>query len=375
MGDDLTGAAPPLTAIPPDIRTLDDYRRHAPAHLPPASWAHIEDVAGDGTVRGDDRRALDRWRLLPRALAGMAGASTAVDLPGGRHAAPILLAPVAYQRIAHAEGELAVARAAAALDLGLTLSTLSSVTLEEVATAHRAAAAELGRAAPPAWFQLYLQPRREDSLALVRRADAAGYGAIVLTIDAGIKRSEFALPPGVSAANLAGMPQPRHRAAPGGAILFGTALMEGLPGWNDLAWLRAATRLPILLKGMVTGDDVDRAIDTGIDGLILSSHAGRVLDSLPSAIAMLPGVVERVGGRVPVLVDGGIRSGTDIVKALCLGARAVLIGRPIMHALAVAGFLGVAHACHLLRTELELAMAHLGCPTPADLTPERLIAP
>ena len=373
MVDDLS-AAPlrPLATITPDLQTLADYERRAPAHLPAATWAHIEETAGTGLTRRDNRAAFDRWRLLPRALANLSGGSTAVDLPGGRHAAPILLAPLAYQRIVHPEGELAAIGAATALDIGVALSTLSSVTLEAVAESRRETAAQLDKAAAPLWFQLYLQPRREDSLALVRRAEQAGYQAIVLTIDAGVKRSGFVLPPGVDAVNLAGQPRPRHVAAPGGRILFGTPLADAVPRWEDLAWLRAATTLPVLVKGTMIGSDADRMIGEGVDGLILSNHGGRVLDSLPASLDLLPLLVETVAGRVPVLLDGGVRTGTDIVKALCLGARGVLIGRPVLNALAVAGMPGVAHVCHLLRAELEAAMAQLGCPTVGDLTLDRL---
>jgi len=364
---------PPLAAIPPDLLTLADYAARAEAHLPAASWRHIEEGAGAERTLRDNRAAFDRWHLLPRALADLRGGNTAIDLLGRRHAAPILLAPLAYQRIAHPDGERAIAQAAAALETGMMVSSLSSVTLEDIIDAQRDAAQQLGAACPPAFFQLYLQPQREASLALVRRAEAAGYQAIVLTIDAAIKRSSFVLPDGVGAANLIGMPRPRHDSVAGGAILFGTPLANAAPRWEDLTWLRAATGLPILLKGMVLGEDLERVIDVGIDGLILSNHGGRVLDGLPSALDMLPGVAATVAGRIPILVDGGVRTGTDIVTAIALGARAVLIGRPQMHALAVAGMTGVAHMIHILRTELEMAMAQLGYPTIASLTPSALM--
>jgi 4-hydroxymandelate oxidase len=305
-------------------------------------------------------------------MADLRGGGTATELFGRTHAAPLMLAPIAYQRLAHPDGELASVRAATALDTGTIVSTLSSVPLEEIAGAARAFAHELGKPAAPLWFQLYLQPDREHSLALVRRAEAACYEAIVLTIDAAIKLSGMTLPPGVGAANLSGMALPRQTATPGGRILFGTPLADTAPRWEDLAWLREATALPILVKGMVLGEDAARAVDLGADGLIVSNHGGRVLDGLPSVLDVIEEVAQATGGCVPLLADGGFRSGTDVVKALALGASSVLIGRPQMHALAVAGMPGVAHAIHLLRTELEAAMAQLGCATLADITRERL---
>lgn len=365
---------PPLVQIPPDLRSLADYERRAPAHLTAEAWQHIQEGSGTGQTLRANLEALARRGFRPRTMADLRGGGTATDLFGRSHAAPLMLAPVAYQRLAHPDGEHATIRAATALDTGTIVSTLSSVTLEEIAESAHAFAREMGKRPAPLWFQLYLQPEREHSLALLRRAEAAGYEAIVLTVDAAIKLSGMVLPAGVRAANLAGMPQPRQTATPGGNILFGTPLTDGAPCWDDLAWLRAATSLPVLVKGMVLGEDALRAVDMGADGLILSNHGGRVLDGLPSALDMIEEVIEAIGGRVPVLVDGGFRSGTDVVKALALGARSVLIGRPQLHALAVAGMPGVAHAIHLLRTELEAAMAQLGCAKVADITRERLIA-
>lgn len=331
-------------------------------------WAHIQEGAG---LCGD-RAALDAVRLVPRALASMKDGGTAIELFGVRHASPIIAAPLAFARIAHPDGERAIAQAAAAMEIGIALSTLSSVTLEEVASARRAAATQLGTAPAPLWFQLYLQPQRDDSLALVRRAEDAGYGAIVLTIDAGVKRSGFTLPPGVTAANLAGAAPARQTAAAGGHILFGTPLLDAVPTWDDVAWLRGATSLPVIVKGMVVGEDLDRLVGEGVDALALSTHGGRVLDALPSAFEVLPMVRERLGNRLPLLVDGGVGGGVDVVRALCMGASAVLVGRPLLHALAVAGLPGVAHALHLLRAETEAAMAQIGCASIADLTPARL---
>lgn len=373
VGDVSETPLPPLTEIPADLRSLADYERRAASHLTPEAWSHIQEGAGREITLRENRAAFDRIGLLPRAMADLSG-STRIELLGRSHAAPILLAPIAYQRLAHPDGELAAVRAATALDTGMVASTLASARIEDIAAAAQALAAELGRPRAPLWFQLYLQPEREHSLALVRRAEEAGYEAIVLTIDAALKPAGLTLPPGIEAVNLAGMPRPRQTSVPGGAILLGTPLADAAPGWADLAWLRSVTTLPILVKGLVLGDDARRTVDEGADGLIVSNHGGRVLDGLPSAVELIQSVAEATQGRVPLLLDGGVRQGTDVVKALALGASAVLVGRPQLHALVVAGMPGVAHMIHLLRTELEAAMAQMGCPSVDMLTPERLVA-
>ena len=353
---------PPLTAIPADITCLADYERHAAGHLPEASRHHVDSGTGEGLTLHDNRAAFGRIRLAPRALADLRQGSTRTLLLGQWHESPILLAPVAFHRLAHSGGECETARAAAALQVGMAVSTLSSQPLEDIAAASRAASAELHRAPAPLWFQLYFQRDREHSLALVRRAQAAGYQAVVVTVDASVKRSGFPLPQGVEAVNVRGYRSFEQRSGGlGGPILIGTPLIEGAPTWDDIAWLRANCPLPLIVKGVVSPRDALRAIELGADALVVSNHGGRVLDGLPAAIDVLPRVAAAVAGRVPLLLDGGVRTGTDIVKSLALGASAVMIGRPQVHALAVAGLLGVAHALHLLRGELELAMAQLGC--------------
>jgi 4-hydroxymandelate oxidase len=364
---------PPHAGVPAGLTTLAHYEHAAQRHLSPEAWSHIQEGSGAERSLAENRAAFARWGFLPRAMADLRGGHTTLSLLGREHASPLLLAPLAYQQLAHSEGELAVVRAATALDTGMIVSTLSSVTLEAVVDAARDAARQLGKPVPPLWFQLYLQPEREHSLALVRRAEAAGYEAIVLTVDAAIKSSGITLPPGVDAANLAGMPRGRQTATPGGRILLGTPLTDASPRWDDLAWLREATKVPILVKGMLLGEDARQAVELGADALIVSNHGGRVLDGLPSALDVLASVGEATAGKVPLLLDGGVRTGSDVVKALALGASAVLIGRPQLHALAVAGMAGVAHAIHLLRTETEAVMAQLGCRDLAAIDQSRLI--
>lgn len=365
---------PPLSAITPDIQSLADYARRAPRHMPAATWQHIESGAGSGVSLIENRAQFDRYQLVPRMLRDMRGANTAIELFGHLHAAPLLLAPIAYHRLAHPEGELATVRAATALGTSMIVSTLSSYPLEDIAQAAHEASAALGQtAAPPLWFQLYLQPDPDHTAQLVRRAEAAGYRVLVVTVDAAVKHSAFALPPDVDAANLRDMPRITQNAVPGdGHILSGSALLNAAPTWDDIRWLRSITRLPLVIKGLLAPDDARMARELGADGIVISNHGGRVLDGLASPLAMLPAMVDAVGADLPILFDSGIRTGTDAVKALALGAKAVLLGRPQLHALAVAGVVGSAHMLHLLRAELELAMAHIGCATPADITSDRI---
>lgn len=356
------------TQIPADIRCAADYERHAIHHIEAQAWQHIQSGADQNLTLSHNRAALDALRLVPQPVADLRHAHTRIELLGQTLASPLLLAPVAYQRLVHPEGELATVRAAMALQTGMVVSTLSSFTLEEIAQAGQAAATEMGHSTPR-WFQLYMQPAREHSLQLIRRAEAAGYTAIVWTVDASIKRSGFALPHGVEAANLRGMPSTQHTPPLLGPILFGTPFIQQIPTWDDLRWLRAQTQLPIIVKGILSPAQAQQAVDLGADALIVSNHGGRVLDGVVSPIEVLPAIAQAVQGQVPLLLDSGVRHGTDVVKALALGASAALIGRPQLYALATAGLVGVAHLLHLLRAELELTMAQLGCATVADITP------
>ncbi|MPT47531.1 MAG: alpha-hydroxy-acid oxidizing protein [Sphingobium sp.] len=366
----LSAQQPPLTTIPSDIRTLADYERLAQNHISPDAWRHIQAGAGGETSLGANRAQFDRFHLVPRMLSDMRGATTEVHLFGLRHAAPILLAPVAYHRLARPQGEVATISAATALDITMVASTLSSISLEDIAGAARAAAAELRRPAPPPlWFQLYFQPDRAYTLDLVRRAEIAGYQVLVFTVDASVKRSDFALPADVEAANLRGMPRLSQSAnAAEGRIVFGTPLLDAAPTWDDLGWLRSVTQLPIVVKGLLSPDDAKLTMDHGADGIIVSNHGGRVMDGLIPPVDALPAMVEAVEDKIPLLLDSGVRHGTDVLKALALGARAVLVGRPQIHALAVAGIGGVAHMLQILRAELELAMAQTGCRSPDTIT-------
>lgn len=354
MGGDVT--LPPLTEIPPTVAAVSDYEALARERLSDGAWAYFAGGAGDEWTLRENHAAFDRLPLRNRVLCDLSSATTRTRLFGSDLAAPILLAPVAFQRMAHPDGELATALAAGAVDTAMVVSTQASFDLDDLA----------GQASSPLWFQLYIQPDRDFTAALVRRAERAGYRALVVTVDApatGMRwreqRAGFAFPPGIEAVNLRGMVNLPH--APREALLFGTPLAQTAPTWDAIAWLRSLTGLPIILKGISLPDDARRAIDIGADGVIVSNHGGRTLDGTAATIDLLPPIVDAVAGAVPVLMDGGIRRGTDVLRALALGASAVLVGRPYIFALAAAGAPGVAHVLRLLRAELELAMALTGC--------------
>ena len=365
---------PARHTIPPGLVTLADHEQHARTQLDDNAWAYFSGGAADEISLRANRSAWDALPLWPRVLRPLAGGHTRVPLLGRTLAHPILLAPVAFQRLAHPDGELAMAYAAAALGAGVVLSTQASVSLESVA---QAVLPDPGRG--PLWFQLYLQPDRGFTQALVQRAEAAGYEALVLTVDAptsGVRdrerRAGFRLPPGVGPVNLAGLQAPASPPlSPGQSALF-DGLLHHAPTWDDIAWLQSITRLPVLLKGVLHPADARQAVSVGAAGLIVSNHGGRTLDTAPATVTALPRVVQAVGGAVPVLVDGGIRRGTDVLKAMALGASAVLVGRPAVWGLANAGAAGVAHVLRLLRDELEVAMALTGCATLAEATPALL---
>lgn len=354
--------------LPEGLVSLADHETHAQRVLGDAVWAYFNGGAADEITLRANQHAWQNLAFLPRVLRPLAGGHTRTALLGRTLAHPILVAPMAYQRLAHPAGELATALAASALGAGLVVSTQASTQMEDIA---QLVLAEQDRG--PLWFQLYWQPDRGFTRALVQRAEAAGFEALVLTVDAPVqgardreRRAGFKLPHGISAVNLQGMnvPTPTQR-LPGQSELF-DGLLTHAPTWEDVAWLQTQTRLPILLKGITHPADAKLAQGLGVAGLIVSNHGGRTLDTMPATAALLPAIAQAVGGELPLLVDGGIRRGTDVLKAVALGATAVLVGRPVVHGLANAGASGVAHVLRLLRDELEIAMALTGCRTLAD---------
>lgn len=352
-----------MSGIPSGIVSLASHEAHANKVLDAKAQAYFNGGAADEITLHENVHAWQRIPLHPRVLQPLAGGHTQIPLLDRTLAHPILVAPIAYQRMAHPQGEMATALAAAVLGAGMVLSTQASTSLEDVA---RVVLGEAERG--PLWFQLYLQADRAFTRALVRRAEAAGYEALVLTVDAPVqgardreRRVGFRLPSGIAAVNLSGMVNPKAlQLKPGQSALFDNLLTHA-PSWDDIAWLRSITRLPVLLKGITHPADARLAVEHGAGGVIVSNHGGRTLDTLPATAELLPAVVQAVNGALPVLVDGGIRRGTDVLKAMALGASAVLVGRPVIHGLTNAGAQGVAHVLRLLRDELEIAMALCGC--------------
>ena len=375
----MTPKTPPLQrhSVPHSTASLADHEHWARQTLDANAWAYFSGGAADEITLRANRSAWDDITLQPRVLQALAGGHTQIQLLGRTLAHPILLAPIAFQKMAHPDGELASAVAAAALGAGMVLSTQSSTPLEAVAAAMLG---DSGRGA--LWFQLYLQHDRGFTRELVQRAEAAGYEALVLTVDAPTsgtrdreRRAGFRLPPGISAVNLAGLaPPPRAELRPGQSALFDD-LLRHAPTWDDVAWLQSITQLPVLLKGVLHQGDARQAAALGVAGLIVSNHGGRTLDTAPATAHALPSIANAVHGALPLLVDGGIRRGTDVLKAMALGASAVLLGRPAIYGLAHAGAAGVAHVLRLLRDELEIAMALTGCRTLAQATPALLQTP
>jgi 4-hydroxymandelate oxidase len=335
---------------------LFDYERVAPAHMSAIAWEYISGGAADELTMRWNRESYDRIRLRPRILVDVSQIDTRVTLFGREQPFPILLAPAAYHKLAHPDGEIATAKGAGAAGATFVVSTSATTSLEDVAQA----------ATQPLWFQLYVQADRDFTRELVRRAESSGYQALVVTVDSPVlgpryreTRTKFTLPPGVERANLKGWKTAAGGQRPSESTIY-TALLDPKLTWKEIEWLRSVTKLPMLLKGILNADDAMRAVELGAAGVMVSNHGGRNLDTLPATIDALPEVAARVSGRVPVLVDGGIRRGTDVLKAIALGASAVLIGRPYLYGLAVGGADGVKRVVNILRREFEMAMALTG---------------
>ena len=320
---------------------VHEYERLAEERLDAAAFGYFAGGANDEWTLRENVAAFGRWVLRPRMLVDVSQTTAATSVLGTEVSFPVLVAPMAFQGLAHPDGERATARGAAAAETIMCLSTLSTVSLEEAA-----------EAAPDGkrWFQLYWGPDRGKVRDLLGRAGEAGYRAIVVTVDLPeVGRRERDLRTGFQTpASL-------------------SDVTDNSLTWRDLEWLRAQTALPVLVKGILTAEDAVLATEAGVDGIVVSNHGGRQLDGVAASLDALPEVVEAVGDRAEVLLDGGVRRGTDVVKALALGARVVLVGRAALYGLAVDGAVGVERVLTLLREEVELALALCGCASPADV--------
>lgn len=332
----------------------------------------------ESTLR-ENRTAFARYKFLPRSLIDVSTIDTSCTLFGQRFTLPVLTAPMAMQRLCHPLGEVAMARAAANVGTAMVLSTMTTTSLEEVAATD----------CPALWFQLYVLTRRDITSEIIADAHALGYRALVITVDAprmgkreADERNKFSLPPGLSLKMLdrisAGSTSQEAQEDDGSA--FGrhfTKLVDDSLTWDFLRWIRSQvpTTLPVLVKGILSPDDARRAVDLGADGIVVSNHGGRQLDYTPAPLDMLPHIAAAVKGRVPLIVDGGIRRGTDVLKCIGLGAQAVMVGRPLLWALTLGGQAGVEEALKELAREVELSMALLGCRNLSEVTSDLLLQP
>ncbi len=335
-----------------------DYEALAREVMHPAAWAYLSAGSDDETAHRENSAAFGRMRLLPRMLRGVDSADLRTKVLGTPVEAPILVAPMGVHRLANAEGECATVRAVGSVGSLMAVSTVSSQSLEEIsASAQR-----------PLWFQLYVYRSRPFAERLVLRAERAGYRALVLTVDSprwGRKerflRVEQTLPPEMERVSLDEEDLPEEEFEP-------AAL-----SWEDVTWIRSLTGLPLVLKGILHPEDAVLAVEHGVAGIVVSNHGGRQLDGTLASVEALPAVVEAVGGRAEVYLDGGIRCGTDVLKALALGARAVFVGRPVLWGLAVNGEAGARHVLEMLRDELEGAMVLAGQPGVERLDPDLVV--
>ncbi|TME48059.1 MAG: alpha-hydroxy-acid oxidizing protein [Chloroflexi bacterium] len=351
---------------------LEDFEPAARSVLPRGIFDYIAGGAEDEATIAGNREAFTRYRFRFRALAGAGEPDLTSELFGARFTLPVHLAPAAIQRMCHPDGEIAAHRAASEAGVAYALSTLSSVSIEDVAAA----------APGVRWFQLYMSRWPEVNAAFVERAEAAGYSAILLTVDlpkTGRRerdiRNVFSLPDGIRYANLGDWVPSDTSTATGQDPFAKDVNMQthAALDWHDLEWLVKKTSLPVLVKGVVRGDDAQRAFDAGARGVIVSNHGGRQLDYSIATLDALPDVVNAVGGKLVVLLDGGVRRGTDVIKALCLGANGVLVGRPYLYALAAGGADGVRTMLSLLREEIALSMTLLGARSLSELSSDFLI--
>lgn len=352
----MTKPLAPLSQIPAYLHTIADYETQAQKHLSEMVWHYLQGGAMDELSIRQNREQFENFQLLPRVLNDLTQGNTTCEILGQQFPHPIFLAPIGHQQLFHPDAETASALAAEVLGSNIILSNFSNTDLRNLKKDH-----------PSKWFQLYWQGSREQSLNLVKLAETHGYTAIVVTIDAphtGIRDRErrhfFHLPEDMQHPHTVHFPLPKLNE--GNHPIF-QGLMTLAPTWDDIAWLIEQTDLPIILKGVLHPLDAKKALEIGVKAIIVSNHGGRILDNTLSPLTALQMIKKVVPIDFPLLYDGGIRRGTDIFKAIALGARAVLIGRPYMYGLATAGALGVAHVIKILKEEFEITMALMGTAT------------
>ena len=339
---------------------LTEIEAIAKSKMAPSFWDYYRSGAGDEVTLKNNCQAFNDYHLLPRMLIDVSQRDLSTTILGQKVSMPILIAPTAFQCLAHPDGEIATAKSALAAETIMVLSTMATTSLEEVASA---------QSLPYRWFQLYIHRDRELTKFLVKRAETANYRALCVTVDAPLLgrreadiRNQFQLPAHLSLANLTGLKLPKAFAESGLFAYFQQQISDQVT-WKDIKWLKSITDLPIILKGILRSDDALQAQKIGVDGIIVSNHGGRQLDGAIATINALPHIVDAVGDHLEIMLDGGIRRGIDVFKALALGAKAVLIGRPILWGLGMDGEAGANLVLTLLRNELDLAMALSGCPT------------
>lgn len=347
-----------LKLIPPEICSIEDYETRARKHVSPDIWTYINSGSASDLTLYQNLVQFDQIKIWNRVLRQLTQGHTRINLLGHELKHPIILGPVAHQKLVHPLGEIATAQAADVTETLMVASTLASCTLKDIAHATQS----------HLWFQLYFQQTKENTLELVKKAEKSGYTALVITVDVpinglrtAVQRSGFHIPAEAEAVNISSnhfeyLPYIQ----PNESEIF-QGWMSLAPSWDDIEWLKNNTRLPIILKGILHPDDAVTAQNIGADGIIVSNHGGRALDTTPTSLEVLPTIRKRLGADYPVLMDGGIRRGGDVFKAIALGANAVLLGRPQLYGLAVAGALGVAHMLQLLIQEFEVTMALAGC--------------
>jgi 4-hydroxymandelate oxidase len=348
-----------------DPINLYDYEALARGKLTSMAYDYYASGAHDEITLRENHDAYDRIRLRYRVLRDISRRATATTVLGHPLRMPVIVAPTAFHKLAHPDGEVATVRATGNAGTLMILSTLSTTSIEDVMAA----------ATGPVWFQLYVYKDRAATEALVRRAEAAGCSALVLTVDAQIwgrrerdVRNRFQLPPGLSVKNLTPSGKEEFPEAQGsGLAAYVASLFDQTLAWRDVEWLCGLTTLPVLLKGIVHPEDARLAVEHGAAGIIVSNHGGRQLDTAPATIEALPDIIEAVDGRIEVLIDGGIRRGTDVIKALAYGAKAVAVGRPVLWGLAAGGQSGVERVLELLRFEVDLAMGLCGCASVGEI--------